>query len=166
MRHSTSECRWSLEWLVESTTFWSILDFLTALFKFSYGDHTLSSFPFLKLCNSLPTLRGLPALTRMLLNQGLKLQEEYQFYSHQTFTGFMLHASHCSGPHSSHRQPVSSPHVVEDAFTPHTQEYPGLLAAWRERRSESANNWPLARISGSLALVPMWQESQNFLILA
>lgn len=120
MRHSSSECRWSLEWFVESTTFWSILDFLTALFKFSYGDHTLSSFPFLKLCNSLPTLRGLPALTRMLLNQGLKLQEEYQFYSHQTFTGLMLNASHCSGSHSSHFQPVSSLHMVEDVFMPHT----------------------------------------------
>lgn len=148
-RHSTTVSRWSLEWLVDSTTVWSILDFLTAPLNFSYGDHTLPSFPFLKLCNSLPTLRGLPALTRMLLNQWLKLQEEYQFL----FTSNIYRIpAECQplqwfqGPsHSSHLQPVSSLHMVEGSLMPYTiTGIPRATHRWREKRSGSANNWPLA----------------------
>lgn len=152
-RHSTCVSRWSLEWLVESTTVWSILDFLTAPFNFSYGDRTLSSFPFLKLCNSLPTLRGLPALTRMLLNQWLKLQEEYQ--SLFTSNIYRIHAE-CQplqwfkGPsHSSHLQPVSSLHMVEDSLMPYT--ITGIPRATHrlEREEEWKCQWLASCLPGS-----------------
>lgn len=81
-RHGTSVPRGSHEWPVEFTMYWSILDFLTAPASFSCGDHSLSSFPFLQLCNGLLTLWVLPALTRMPLNQWQNLQEEYQVFIH------------------------------------------------------------------------------------